>query len=152
MADKGGFRDVDEAQRAREAWATRPSQMPGKEEEYKKGAQIKGVRSTSLLSVNVVLMRILPLVDPETSDAAGEEERTAVFAHRRSSRQSSRIGREDRTGSLEPQKCWQQVWILSECFSATCNLNSSLARIFFSLKRARAVQEVFYKSVRREKY
>ncbi|GAA5932253.1 uncharacterized protein JCM15063_001171 [Sporobolomyces koalae] len=43
VADKGGFRDVDEAQRAREAWATRPSQMPGKEEEYKKGAQIKGI-------------------------------------------------------------------------------------------------------------
>ncbi|GAA5837452.1 hypothetical protein JCM5353_007115 [Sporobolomyces roseus] len=43
IAEKGGYKDVDEATRAREAWATRPSQLPGKEEEFKKSAQIKGI-------------------------------------------------------------------------------------------------------------
>jgi len=46
IAEQGGLVDVDEAQRARDAWANRPSQVPGKdgEEKYKTSADIKGVR------------------------------------------------------------------------------------------------------------
>ncbi|BGP16843.1 hypothetical protein JCM10213_003337 [Rhodosporidiobolus nylandii] len=43
VAGKGGYVDVDEAQRARDAWATRPSLVPGKETEYKKGSEVKGI-------------------------------------------------------------------------------------------------------------
>ncbi|GAA5856407.1 hypothetical protein JCM9279_001711 [Rhodotorula babjevae] len=47
IAEQGGLVDVDEAQRAREAWANRPSQVPGKEgkEAYKTSADIKGIPS-----------------------------------------------------------------------------------------------------------
>ncbi|GAA5911772.1 PRCC domain-containing protein [Sporobolomyces salmoneus] len=43
IENKGGYKDVDEAKRAKDAWATRPSQVPGQEEEFKKSAQIKGI-------------------------------------------------------------------------------------------------------------
>ncbi|GAA5978774.1 hypothetical protein JCM5350_004817 [Sporobolomyces pararoseus] len=43
IRDKGGYKDINELERAREAWATRPSQLPGKEEEFKKSTQIKGI-------------------------------------------------------------------------------------------------------------
>ncbi|GAA6010295.1 hypothetical protein JCM11491_006253 [Sporobolomyces phaffii] len=43
IANMGGYKDVDEAQRAKDAWATRPSVVPGREEEYKKSTQIKGI-------------------------------------------------------------------------------------------------------------
>lgn len=59
IAEKGGYKDVDEATRAREAWATRPSQLPGKEDEFKKSAQIKGVRSTLILYFLGVVARRL---------------------------------------------------------------------------------------------
>ncbi|GAA5910697.1 hypothetical protein JCM8208_003537 [Rhodotorula glutinis] len=47
IAEQGGLVDFDEAQRAREAWANRPSQVPGKEgeEKYKTSADIKGIPS-----------------------------------------------------------------------------------------------------------
>ncbi|GAA5953193.1 hypothetical protein JCM21900_006135 [Sporobolomyces salmonicolor] len=42
--DEKGMVEVDEAQRAREAWATRPSTVPGKDAEgYKKSGAIKGI-------------------------------------------------------------------------------------------------------------
>ncbi|GAA6017970.1 hypothetical protein JCM10207_002725 [Rhodosporidiobolus poonsookiae] len=43
VAGQGGYVDVDEAQRARDAWATRPSQVPGREKEYKKASDVKGI-------------------------------------------------------------------------------------------------------------
>ncbi|GAA6064399.1 hypothetical protein JCM10212_007137 [Sporobolomyces blumeae] len=43
IANQGGYMDVDEAKRAKEAWANRPSQVLGKEDEYKKSAQVKGI-------------------------------------------------------------------------------------------------------------
>ncbi|GAA5987972.1 hypothetical protein JCM11641_005968 [Rhodosporidiobolus odoratus] len=43
VAGQGGYVDVDEAQRAKDAWATRPSQVPGREQEYKKGSEVKGI-------------------------------------------------------------------------------------------------------------
>ncbi|GAA5851576.1 hypothetical protein JCM8547_001136 [Rhodosporidiobolus lusitaniae] len=39
----GGLVDVDESQRAREAWASRPGQVVGKEGEYKKASEVKGI-------------------------------------------------------------------------------------------------------------
>lgn len=47
IRDQGGLVDVDEEkQRARDAWANRPSQVPGKEgdEKYKTAAEVRGVR------------------------------------------------------------------------------------------------------------
>ncbi|GAA5868168.1 hypothetical protein JCM1840_006166 [Sporobolomyces johnsonii] len=42
--EEKGMVEVDEAQRAREAWATRPSTVPGKDAEgYKKSSAIKGI-------------------------------------------------------------------------------------------------------------
>ncbi|GJN91028.1 hypothetical protein Rhopal_004043-T1 [Rhodotorula paludigena] len=46
IRDQGGLVDVDEEkQRAREAWANRPSQVPGKEgdEKYKTAAEVRGI-------------------------------------------------------------------------------------------------------------
>lgn len=40
----GGMVDVDEAQRARDAWAKRPDLVPGKEDGHKPAAAVKGVR------------------------------------------------------------------------------------------------------------
>lgn len=61
IENKGGYKDVDEAKRAKDAWATRPSQVPGQEEEFKKSAQIKGVRF--LFSHSLAPLREIELSD-----------------------------------------------------------------------------------------